>query len=115
MDEGERLAAAPRPNPGRGVGYWSDGSGDDRIIVVTPGYHMVALDAETGRPLDGEATLLSAAPPRRVEWSGGALDLDGWVRGTPRWRFVSDGYEPLETDLPAGREVLVQLRPLRRN
>ena len=53
MDEGERLAEAPRPNPGRGVGYWTDGAGDDRVIVVTPGYHMVALDAETGRPVDG--------------------------------------------------------------
>lgn len=53
MDEGERLAGAPRPNPGRGVSYWSDGSGDDRILVVTPGYHMVALDASTGRPVPG--------------------------------------------------------------
>ncbi|NIV58887.1 MAG: pyrroloquinoline quinone-dependent dehydrogenase, partial [Actinobacteria bacterium] len=40
MDEGERLDRAPRPNPGRGVAYWSDGAGDDRILVVTPGYHM---------------------------------------------------------------------------
>jgi glucose dehydrogenase len=53
MDEGERLAAAPRANPGRGVSYWSDGAGDDRIIVVTPGYHMVALDAQTGYPVEG--------------------------------------------------------------
>ncbi|MEM7416148.1 MAG: PQQ-binding-like beta-propeller repeat protein [Gemmatimonadota bacterium] len=53
MDEGERLAGAPRANPGRGVSYWSDGSGDDRIIVVTPGYHMVALDAGTGIPVQG--------------------------------------------------------------
>lgn len=56
MDEGERLAGAPRANPGRGVSYWSDGAGDDRIIVVTPGYHMVALDAETGRPVEGFGT-----------------------------------------------------------
>lgn len=56
MEEGERLERAPRPNPGRGVAYWSDGAGDDRIISVTPGYHMVALDAETGRPVDGFGT-----------------------------------------------------------
>ena len=56
MDEGERLSAAPRPNPGRGVAYWSDGSGDDRIVTVTPGYRMVALDAETGNPVDGFGT-----------------------------------------------------------
>jgi glucose dehydrogenase len=53
MDEGERLSAAPRPNPGRGVAYWSDGGDDRRILVVTPGYHLVALDAETGHPVEG--------------------------------------------------------------
>ena len=53
MEEGERLAEAPRPNPGRGVAYWSDGAGDDRIVTVTPGYHLVALDAHTGRPVEG--------------------------------------------------------------
>ena len=52
MNEGERLARAPRPNPGRGVSYWSDGAGDDRILSVTPGYHMVALDADTGYPVE---------------------------------------------------------------
>ncbi len=53
MDEGERLSGAPRANPGRGVSWWSDGAGDERIIVVTPGYHMVALDASTGIPVEG--------------------------------------------------------------
>lgn len=53
MDEGERLDDAPRPNPGRGVAWWSDGAGDDRVLVMTPGYHLVALDAETGRPVEG--------------------------------------------------------------
>jgi quinoprotein glucose dehydrogenase len=53
MDEGERLDEAPRPNPGRGVAYWTDGAGDDRVLVVTPGYHLVSLDADTGRPVAG--------------------------------------------------------------
>ena len=52
MHEGERLETAPRPNPGRGVAYWA-GDGEPRILVVTPGYHLVALDAETGRPVSG--------------------------------------------------------------
>lgn len=55
MDEGERLGDAPRANPGRGVAWWSDGAGDDRILAVTPGYHMVALDAHTGRPIEAFA------------------------------------------------------------
>lgn len=51
IDEGERLEGAPRVNSGRGVSYWSDGNGDDRIYVVTPGYQLVALDAPSGRPI----------------------------------------------------------------
>jgi quinoprotein glucose dehydrogenase len=32
------------------VSYWSDGRGA-RIFVVTPGFHLVALDAESGEPV----------------------------------------------------------------
>jgi quinoprotein glucose dehydrogenase len=53
MDEGDRVEDAPRVNPGRGIAYWSDGRGDDRILVITPGYNMAALDAETGVPVAG--------------------------------------------------------------
>ncbi len=35
----------------RGVSYWSDGKGDDRILFVTPGYQLVALNAKTGLPI----------------------------------------------------------------
>jgi quinoprotein glucose dehydrogenase len=47
MDEGKRGAAAPRRLSGRGLAHWSDGK-QDRIVYVTPGYQMVALDAKTG-------------------------------------------------------------------
>ena len=53
FDESARLENAPRVNSGRGVSYWSDGRGDDRIYVVTPGYHLIALSAATGRPITG--------------------------------------------------------------
>jgi quinoprotein glucose dehydrogenase len=46
--EGERAAASPRQLSGRGVAYWSDGKGDDRIIYITTGYRLVALNAKTG-------------------------------------------------------------------
>jgi quinoprotein glucose dehydrogenase len=49
-DEGARGAAAPRRLSGRGLSYWSDGD-DARIVYVTPGYRMLALDAETGIPV----------------------------------------------------------------
>ena len=54
LDEGERGSRAPiRAAAGRGVAYWSDGRGDDRIIHVTRGYRLVALDAATGLPVSG--------------------------------------------------------------
>jgi quinoprotein glucose dehydrogenase len=34
---------------GRGVTYWTDGNGDERIFVVMNSYMLVALDAKTGR------------------------------------------------------------------
>jgi len=46
-DEGKRGDAAPRKLAGRGVAYWSDGR-DSRIVYVTPGYQLTALDAKTG-------------------------------------------------------------------
>jgi glucose dehydrogenase len=48
--EGARAAASPRQLSGRGVAYWSDGR-DERILYVTTGYRLVALDARTGTPI----------------------------------------------------------------
>jgi quinoprotein glucose dehydrogenase len=50
-DEGARFDAAPR-KVHRGVAYWSSGQ-DERIVVVTPGFQLVSLDAKTGRPVQG--------------------------------------------------------------
>ena len=48
--EGARGAAAPRQLSGRGVAYWTDGK-QERILYVTPGYRLIALDAKTGVPI----------------------------------------------------------------
>jgi quinoprotein glucose dehydrogenase len=48
LDEGKRGQEAPRQLSGRGLAYWSDGR-SSRIIYVTPGYQMIALDAQTGQ------------------------------------------------------------------
>ena len=45
--EGPRGANAPRQFSGRGLAYWSD-TRESRILYVTPGYRLVALDAKTG-------------------------------------------------------------------
>ena len=52
VDEGKRGEAAPRQLSGRGLSYWTDGR-DERIIYVTPGYQMVAVDAKTGAAIPG--------------------------------------------------------------
>ncbi len=51
-NEGKRGEAAPRQLSGRGLAYWTDGR-SERIIYVTPGYQMIALDAKIGRPVPG--------------------------------------------------------------
>ena len=73
--EGARGAAAPRQLSGRGLAYWSDGK-EQRILYVTPGYRLVALDAKTGVRVpsfgkDGMVDLKQGA----VYGSGQQIDL----------------------------------------
>ena len=52
LDEGERGEYAPRQLSGRGLAYWvSEDGSEERVIYVTPGYRMMALDAVTGNPV----------------------------------------------------------------
>ena len=74
--EGPRAVAAPRQLSGRGLAYWTDGRGDDRVLYVTPGYRLVALDAKTGAPVkpfgkDGVVDLKEGA----VAGTGQQIDL----------------------------------------
>jgi glucose dehydrogenase len=51
-DEGRRGDNAIRTGAGRGLAYWASADGADRrIIYVTPGYRLLALDAKTGIPI----------------------------------------------------------------
>ena len=50
IDEGPRAAASARQLSGRGLSYWTDGK-EERVLYVTLGYQMVALDAKTGDPI----------------------------------------------------------------
>src|SRR3989441_9121229 len=76
LREGKRAAVAPRQLSGRGLAYWTDGKGDDRVLYVTPGYRLVALDAKTGAPVkpfgkDGVVDLKEGA----VAGTGQQIDL----------------------------------------
>jgi quinoprotein glucose dehydrogenase len=55
-NEGARGEAAPRQLSGRGLAYWSDGKTEERILYVTPGYRLIALDAKTGIRIAGFGT-----------------------------------------------------------
>ncbi len=46
--EGNRAAIAPRQLSGRGVAYWTDGKGDERVVYVTTGYRLIELNAKNG-------------------------------------------------------------------
>ena len=76
MDEGERGSRAPRFNSGRGVAYWDPGQGGEpRIFYITPGYHLLALDAASGRAVTDFA-------------DDGVVDLMETIR-------IPDGVDPI--------------------
>lgn len=57
LEEGERATRwAPRQLSGRGLSYWTDGKGDDRVIYVTTGYRLIELNAHTGQPVQSFGT-----------------------------------------------------------
>jgi quinoprotein glucose dehydrogenase len=77
LREGARGAAAPRQLSGRGLAYWTDGKGDDRVLYVTVGYRLVALNAHTGQLIssfgkDGIVDLKEGA----VTGTGQQIDLE---------------------------------------
>src|SRR4051812_35069878 len=73
--EGARADNAPRLLSGRGLAYWTDGR-EERILYITLGFRLVALDAKTGARVaafgrDGIADLKEAA----VIGGGDPIDL----------------------------------------
>src|ERR1035438_7154558 len=52
LDEGAR-GVNPARVVNRGLAYWSDGKNEARILMISPGYQLVALNAKTGIPVQG--------------------------------------------------------------
>jgi quinoprotein glucose dehydrogenase len=80
-DEGVRGQNAIRTGAGRGVAYWAGANGTDRrIIYVTPGYRMLALDAKTGTPIStfgrNGAVDLKLENDQQVDLDTGELGLN---------------------------------------
>jgi len=83
-DEGERGDSAARGGAGRGVAWWSSADGaDQRIIYVTPGYRLLALDAKNGNPVesfgDGGAVDLKQNFDQEID----PVDSDVGLNATP--------------------------------
>ena len=86
MDEGRRAEMAPRVLSGRGLSYWTDGKGDERIVYYTIGYRLVQLNAKTGQPV---ATF----------GKGGVIDLkEGVVYG----KLVNGKWQQVQIPLVEG-------------
>src|SRR5471030_537996 len=75
--EGNRAAIAPRQLSGRGVSYWTDGKGDERILYVTTGYRLIALNAKNGAmiPSFGEGGMVDLKKGA-VFGKGQAIDVE---------------------------------------
>ena len=81
LDEGARGAVVAR-TVNRGLAYWSDGKGDNRIVLITPGFQLVELNAKNwtadrgvrqgrhDRPHPGAGPRRGEAGDNRVEFAG---------------------------------------------
>src|SRR6187549_1945207 len=96
MDEGERATRwAPRQLSGRGLSYWTDGKGDERIIYVTTGYRLVSLNAKTGQPVASFGT-------------NGSIDLkEGAVTGTGQQIDLETGEIGLHATPTVVKDVII--------
>jgi quinoprotein glucose dehydrogenase len=54
--EGKRAVVSPRQLSGRGLSYWTDGRGDDRIVYLSTGYRLIELNAHTGQMIGSFGT-----------------------------------------------------------
>ena len=95
LREGKRAGVAPRQLSGRGVAYWTDGQGDERVLYVTTGYRLVALDAKTGLPVSSFGT-------------GGIIDLKiGVVRGVDEQIELESGQIGIHTPPTVAGDVVI--------
>ncbi len=104
-NESQRFAKAPRKGSGKGLSYYN-GGGQEVIFTITPGYYLVALNAQTGDPVP-------------TFGAGGFLDLQSGLRLGPGREDMDIGisFPPLVVDdvVIAGAAHEVGMRPLSQN
>jgi len=95
LREGKRAAVSPRQLSGRGVSYWTDGRGDERIVYVTTGYRLVELNAKTGALVNSFGT-------------NGILDLKaGVVKGKGEQIDLETGEIGVHSTPAIARDVVI--------
>jgi quinoprotein glucose dehydrogenase len=95
LREGKRSAVAPRQLSGRGVAYWTDGKGDDRVLYVTTGYRLVSLNARTGALIPSFG-------------NGGIVDLKvGVVKGENEQIDLETGEIGVHTPPTVAKDVVI--------
>ncbi len=95
LREGARAVHAPRQLSGRGLAYWTDGKGDERILYVTTGYRLVALNAKTGMPIPSFG-------------DGGIVDLKvGMYKGTGEQIDLETGEAGLHATPTVVKDVVI--------
>jgi len=89
LHEGNRAVVAARQLSGRGVAYWSDGRGDDRVLYVTTGYRLLALNAKDGHliPSFGENGIVDLKKGM-VTGTGQQIDLETGEAGLHSTPFI---------------------------
>src|SRR5260370_699274 len=103
-NEGKRGESAPRQLSGHGVAYWTDGK-EERILYVTPGYRLVALDAKTGVPVPGFGNKgivdLKLDDDQEMDLVTGEV----WLHSTPvvAKNVVILGSAPIESGAPTSK------------
>ena len=63
LDEGSRAATVARV-VNRGLAYWSNGKGDERILLISHGYQLIELNARTGLPIANSVKTATSISPR---------------------------------------------------
>jgi glucose dehydrogenase len=95
LREGNRAAFAPRQLSGRGVSYWTDGRGDERVLYITTGFRLVELNAKTGALVPSFG-------------NGGILDLKvGAVKGINQQIDLDTGEIGLHSTVTVVKDVVL--------
>jgi hypothetical protein len=92
LREGKRAAVSPRQLSGRGLSFWSDGKGDDRVIYVTTGYRLVELNARNGQVIQtfGKDGLVDLKVGMHIG-TDQQIDLDEWLLRRRRSGYENAG------------------------